>query len=565
MKNFTLNQPAYYSGVEAGNHFKNGANPKSQTSRAVFSPFAIVILALSVFAFAAAFVSCSDDDDNSNNASFVAAPTNVTAYQSGQCVVLSWNEAPGATYYEVYRSSASAPNSSYQKIGEEEEAFSEDWSPLSGDNYYKVKAVKESGSSEIRSEFSSHVYCNYSSNNTGGGGSTTAPSAPSGVTSSAQSSSSISVSWYPASGATSYKVYYEIGNSTIKNLAGTVSGTSYTHTGLTASTTYYYYIVAVNSAGESGYSPNTHATTSSSGSGGGDGGGTTTPSAPANVTATAQSSSSISVSWSSVSSATSYKVYYEVGSSSTKNLAGTVSGTSYTHTGLTASTTYYYYIKAVNSAGESGYSPNALATTQSSGSGGDGGGTTNYSPCPVSSPTTSGTSSIRVSWSAATGTGCGSPTSYEVYKQDPNTGSYNLLTTTSSTSYSDNSTHPGINRYGIKAKNSYGTSAANYAYSSEVSLSRPISFTASKSGSNVNFSWSKVAEATGYQIFSSSTVNGTYFILDEISENKTSHSRSYPATSGTTVYFKIKAVWKTNYGSPSSVYSDLSNYKSVTF
>jgi hypothetical protein len=122
--------------------------------------------------------------------------------------------------------------------------------------------------------------------------------------------------------------------------------------------------------------------TGSSGSGGtgtsgtgGSGTGGTAPSSPTGVNATTQSSSSISVSWSPVSGATSYKVYYEIGSSSTKNLAGAATSTNYTHTGLDASTTYYYYIKAVNNAGESGYSAyssNAGATT-SSGGGGSGG------------------------------------------------------------------------------------------------------------------------------------------------------------------------------------------------
>lgn len=146
-------------------------------------------------------------------------------------------------------------------------------------------------------------------------------------------------------------------------------------------------------------SPKTVTIYYSTGSGGG--GGDTKPNAPTGVTATAQSSSSISVSWDSVSGATSYRVYYEVGSSSDKNLADTVTGTSYTHTGLQASTTYYYYIKAVNSAGESGYSSYKSATTQSSSSGG--GGTTEY----ILDQPTFGTcsksgNSLTINWSLTT-------------------------------------------------------------------------------------------------------------------------------------------------------------------
>ena len=109
------------------------------------------------------------------------------------------------------------------------------------------------------------------------------------------------------------------------------------------------------------------------GDGNGNGGGDTTtkPGAPTGVTATALSSSSISVTWNAVSGADSYKVYYEKGSSDDKILAGTANGTSYTHTGLDANTTYYYYIKAVNSAGESGYSSASSAKTPSSGGDGD--------------------------------------------------------------------------------------------------------------------------------------------------------------------------------------------------
>jgi fibronectin type 3 domain-containing protein len=474
MKRFTtLMQPAATGQWSPETISKNGASPKSQTSRRNFKLRALSTLMLS----ALAFVSCKEDDNN--NASFLAAPTNVKASQQGQCVVLSWNSVPSATYYEVYRSSTISPNSAYESIVYAEEAGAEDWGPLTGDNYYKIRAVKESGSSEIKSDFSSAAYYRYLSNTSGGGGSdssgngnggsggdgggsggVTTPSAPTGVTATAISSSSISVSWNAVSGATSYEVYYEIGASSTKNFAGTTYSTSYTHTGLTASTNYYYYIKAANSAGKSGYSSHAYATTSSSSGGGG--GGATTPSAPIGVTASAVSSSSINVSWNSVSGATSYKVYYEIGSSSTKNLAGTAYSTSYTHTGLTASTTYYYYIKAVNSAGESGYSSHAYATTSSSGGGGGG---TSYSPCPVTygNCTVSGTT-ITMRWTTPTSFGCGTPTTAYLRVKHPNNNEYTNVQTLSGSATSASFTYtPWVNSegyiyVGIITENDRGTS-----------------------------------------------------------------------------------------------------------
>jgi hypothetical protein len=169
------------------------------------------------------------------------------------------------------------------------------------------------------------------------------------------------VSWGTVSGATSYDVYYEIGTSTTKNLAATVTGTSYTHTGRQASTTYYYYIKAKNSSGESGYSSYGSATTSSSSGGG------SAPSAPTGVTATAQSASTVYVSWNSVSGATSYKVYYATSASGTYQLDGTSTSSSFTSTGWSGSSYAYFKVSAVNSAGESGYS--SVASTALSGGG----------------------------------------------------------------------------------------------------------------------------------------------------------------------------------------------------
>ncbi len=92
--------------------------------------------------------------------------------------------------------------------------------------------------------------------------------------------------------------------------------------------------------------------------------GSDTPSEPTDIKATTISSSQINLTWDSVSDATSYYVYASTSSSGTYTHIATVTSSSYMNTGLWADTTYYYKIKAVNSAGSSSYSPIYYAKTK---------------------------------------------------------------------------------------------------------------------------------------------------------------------------------------------------------
>jgi hypothetical protein len=93
---------------------------------------------------------------------------------------------------------------------------------------------------------------------------------------------------------------------------------------------------------------------------------TDTLSAPTGVSATAASSSKITVSWSSVNKATGYFVYRGTTSSSLLKKA-TVTSTSYTDTGLSANTTYYYGIASYNSSGTSDTSTFVNSKTNTTG------------------------------------------------------------------------------------------------------------------------------------------------------------------------------------------------------
>lgn len=96
------------------------------------------------------------------------------------------------------------------------------------------------------------------------------------------------------------------------------------------------------------------------------------PDAPQNVSASAASQVQINLSWNSVSTATYYNIYRSTTSGSGFSLIASTTSTSYSNTGLSSATTYYYKITAVNGNGASAYSSEVNATTNSPSGGGGG-------------------------------------------------------------------------------------------------------------------------------------------------------------------------------------------------
>ncbi|TDP97773.1 glycoside hydrolase family 6 protein [Labedaea rhizosphaerae] len=189
---------------------------------------------------------------------------------------------------------------------------------------------------------------------------TTPPSAPSGVTVTGTTSSSVSLSWSASTdnvGVTGYDVYRN------GSKVGTASSTTFTDTGLTASTQYTYTVKAHDAAGNASTASSPVTATTQSG----NGGDTTPPSTPSSVTVTGTTSSSVSLSWSASTDnvgVTGYDVYRN------GSKVGTASSTTFTDTGLTASTQYTYTVKAHDAAGNASTASSPVtATTQSGGTG----------------------------------------------------------------------------------------------------------------------------------------------------------------------------------------------------
>jgi fibronectin type 3 domain-containing protein len=182
------------------------------------------------------------------------------------------------------------------------------------------------------------------------------PGAPSGLTATA-GTSQVSLTWTAGSNATSYNVYRgtSAGGESTTPIATGVSGTNLVDSGVTNGTTYYYKVTSVNSAGSSGYSNEASALPH-----------VVPPSTPANFVASA-GFGNVSLTWAASQGATSYNIYRSTtsgGEGSTAYATG-VTGTSFTDSSVTAGTTYYYEIVAVDSAGNSVISAQVSATPQS--------------------------------------------------------------------------------------------------------------------------------------------------------------------------------------------------------
>jgi chitodextrinase len=185
--------------------------------------------------------------------------------------------------------------------------------------------------------------------------STNPPTAPTNLTASAGDTQA-TLSWNTSSGATSYNIYRSLtagGEGATAYKTG-VTTTSYTDTGLTDGTTYYYKVTAVSSAGESGQSNEASATPQLA-----------KPAIPTGLKASA-GDGQVSLTWNASSGAATYNVYRSLtpGGEGTVAFKTGITATSFTDTGLTNGTTYYYKVTAVNAAGESGQSNEASVTPQ---------------------------------------------------------------------------------------------------------------------------------------------------------------------------------------------------------
>jgi fibronectin type 3 domain-containing protein len=161
----------------------------------------------------------------------------------------------------------------------------------------------------------------------------------------------IGLAWTASTGATSYNIYRGTSSSgeSTTPLASSVTVASYVDAATAAGTKYFYRVAAVNANGTSALSSEASAMPK--------------PAAPLNLTAV-KGNRQVALQWAAAAGAASYNVYRGTssGSERTTPVATGITTTSFTNTGLTNGTTYYFKVAAVDAGGAGPLSNEASAT-----------------------------------------------------------------------------------------------------------------------------------------------------------------------------------------------------------
>jgi autotransporter-associated beta strand protein len=272
------------------------------------------------------------------------APTGLTVTGVGhQSVTLNWSPSSGGNFYTIYRSTlVNTGGGSSNTLGTivlnntNTGTSYTDTSPTDGSIYsYFVTATGAGGTSS-------------GSGSVVGVALPSAPaSAPGSLTGHFIQVTNITLSWSAVSGAVGYVISRATSSSGPYTYLQTVTETTYTDYGLTPGT-YYYEVAAENAAGVSSTATLTVIAL---------------PGAPASLSAV-PGDTQVTLVWTPVSGAAGYYLYSGTSSGNETTLVAPAAytGTSFTNTGLTDGTTYYYVVAATNAGGLGANSPEASAT-----------------------------------------------------------------------------------------------------------------------------------------------------------------------------------------------------------
>ena len=332
---------------------------------------------------------------------------------------LTWAAVDGAAKYEIYRSTQQSTG--YTLLGTTTSTSYVNTGAAAGKTYYyKVCAVNSAGTSAY-------------SNIVSGRAKAAIPAAPRVTIGNSSASGKPQLTWAAVDGTAKYEIYRSTQQSTGYTLLGTTTSTSYVNTGAAVGKTYYYKVRALNVDGAAGAYSSTVSGAAKA----------VAPAAPT-VTMTYSDGGKPKLTWSAVSGAASYRVYRSESRGTGYSLLGTTTSTSYVNTGAAVGKTYYYRVKAVNSAGTSAYSNIVSGTART--------------PAPAAPVLKGGTSSAsgkpQLTWAAVDGAA-----KYDVYRSNRADGTFSKVGSTDKTTYVNTGAVKGVTYfYKIRAVGASGAS-----------------------------------------------------------------------------------------------------------
>lgn len=329
--------------------------------------------------------------------------------------------------------------------------------------------------------------------------------------------SSITATWAAVTHAAGYKVYYKKSTASTYSSDTVSTGTTWTKSGLTSGDVYNIYVQALGS-GDYADSANSTATNVT----------VKTQLAKPTGLAVASTTNSLTLTWTKVTNASSYEIYYKTGTGSYTKKTSTQP--TYTLSSLSEGVTYTFYVKAI---GSGNYASSADSDTIT--------GTTKIT---LATPTGLKATDVlsttaTISWNAVA-----NASTYLLTISDTNgaiTG-YNgkEVSSTSESLTGLTATHEyTVSLIAKSGSDDYvNSAAATLVFTTDTKLGTPAAPTLTKTENSITATWNAVSAADSYVVAYKKSTDTNF---TEVNATTTSYTLS-PLAQGASYTFKVKAV-----------------------
>lgn len=459
---------------------------------------------------------------------WLVGPSNLVATViSGTQIDLAWTETiVNETGFVVERKTGAA--GSYAQVGgtlpQNSTSFSNSGLTAGTQYFYRVHAINATNRSEDSNEANATTTSAVST-----------PNAPSTLTATAMSKNQINLAWQDnSSNETGFLIERKTGSGGTYAQIGTVGANviTFNNTGLAVNSQYFYRVRATNGSGNSAYSNEANARTYMNG--------------PTNLVATA-SGTTINLTWTDgIVNETGFIVERKTGVAGSYAQVGATlpqNTTSFSNTGLTASTQYFYRVYGVNSTNRSDNSNEANATTSSTPSTAPG----NLTATAVSK------NQINLAWQDNST----NETSFLIERKSGSAGSYAQIGTVGANVTVFNNTGLGTNAlffYRVRASIPSGFTAYSNEVSDRTFMNGPTNLVANiTSSTQINLTWSEsITNETNFQVERGTASGGPFTLIATLAQNSTSYTNTVANTS-TTYYYRVRGTNSSNVSEYSNV------------